>query len=105
MAVDGGDERDEERLAPVLGPGVRITENRRQSLVDDGRRVLVDGRQEERLFVREVCVGERAADRRVAGDVGHRRRPVSLTAEAHDGGPKDRVPCLLALAQCHESPE
>ena len=45
----------------------------------------VQRRQEQRLLVLEVGVGERAADAGVAGDVGHGRGPEAVPAESVDG--------------------
>ena len=71
MALDGRNEGDDEGLAPVLGVGVGVVENRGQPLVDDRRRILVDGGEEQGLLAREVGIGDRAPDGRVARDVGH----------------------------------
>ena len=97
MPVDGADQCAEQRLLPVGQAG--LLEHARQRLVDDGGGVLVDRGQEQRLLAGEVGVGDRAADGRVAGDVGDRRGAVTVAPEAHDGGVEDVAPGELALAR------
>ena len=97
VTLEGVHQGHDERLPPVGDVG--LDEGDGQRLVDDAGGVLVHGGEEQGLFAREVGVGHGATDRRVTGDVGHRRGSVALPAEAGDGGVEDGPARLGALGR------
>ena len=95
MAVEGLDERGDERRVPAFVPA--LDEEMRHALADRLRGVLVERREEQGLLVREVRVRDASADLRVAGDVGDRGGPVAVAAEPFDRRGEDRVAGAGAL--------